>query len=71
MPKHVGVEIWNVLIKIYYFLEHLLVFLQIDASKFYHSLHIVFCGLKTWYLTVSKERSTNGVEQRGLKGIWN
>jgi hypothetical protein len=28
MPKHVGVEIWNVLIKIHYFLEHLLVFLQ-------------------------------------------
>jgi hypothetical protein len=28
MLKHVGAEIWNVLIKIHYFLGHLLVFLQ-------------------------------------------
>jgi hypothetical protein len=39
MPKHVGVEIWNVLIKIYYFLEHLLVFLQtVGGSVVTHCL---------------------------------
>jgi hypothetical protein len=32
MPKHVGVENWNVLIKIHCFLEHMLVFLQTKLS---------------------------------------
>jgi hypothetical protein len=38
MPKHVGVEIWNVLIKVHYFLERLLVFLQtvLQDGRFSH-----------------------------------
>jgi hypothetical protein len=38
MPKHVGVEIWDVLIKIRYFLGHLLVFLQtlLQDGRFNH-----------------------------------
>jgi hypothetical protein len=33
MPKHVGVEIWNVLIKIHNFLEHLLVFFTNGTTR--------------------------------------
>jgi hypothetical protein len=38
LPKHVGVKIWNVLIKIHCFLEHLLVLLQtiLQDSRFNH-----------------------------------
>jgi hypothetical protein len=48
MPKQVGVEIWNVLIKIHKFLEHLLVFLQtvLQDARFNHQdvIRIVILG---------------------------
>jgi hypothetical protein len=44
MPKHVGVKIWNVLIKIHYFLEHLLVFLQTEGYSFPKSTHTCNSG---------------------------